>query len=279
MQDLDQQDRAQSTSQIGHDLVHLVSHQLLNSASRLKMICDLWSEPDALSASDKAEVLEILQDEVNFLHHLGRDVLQLDLTSSVELPVNLNPMNLIELIKQMLPSFRLQGPDRDFESYYEVDLPLVWGDAERLRDVLDNLISNALKYSAPFSPIIISIQRDDDQVTVSVTNSGSSIPAADKEQIFTKFYRGQGHQQAGYGLGLYLARRLVGQHGGRIWVESLPAEVTTFYFTLPLVGQEQWERPFSGNINLPTLPIQNGSAKSNGIINLKHHLGTTGAEG
>jgi signal transduction histidine kinase len=221
-----------------HDLIHLVSHQLLNSAGSLQIIHHLWSEPEALSAPLQTEVLQILQQEVNFLHRLGRYILQLDLTDSSNLLLNLTPVSMIDLIKQILPSFRLQGPHHEFKNFYEADLPLVWGDAERLRDVLNNLVSNALKYSTPLSPIIISTQRDGDQVKVSVTNSGSSIPAGDEERIFTKFYRGQGHHQSGYGLGLYLAHRLVEQHGGRIWVESSSVdEVTTFYFTLPLAGE------------------------------------------
>lgn len=120
-------------------------------------------------------------------------------------------------------------------------------------DVLNNLVSNALKYSTPFSPIIISIQRDNGQVRVSVTNSGSSIPAGDEERIFTRFYRGQGHQQEGYGLGLYLARRLVEQHGGRIWVESSPAKTISFHFTLPPADQAQPIPTFDGNTDSLTL--------------------------
>jgi signal transduction histidine kinase len=207
----------------------------------------LGDKSNPLSAAHRAETLQVLQHEVGFLQRLGRYVLQFDRTSSSELILNLNAVDIVELIEQILPSFRLQGPNRDFENRYEADLPLVWGDVERLQDVLNNLVGNALKYSAPLSPIIISVCRDKDQVKVSVTNSGSSIPAGDEEQIFTKFYRGQGHQQEGYGLGLYLACRLVRQHGGRIWAESTPPKTTTFYFTLLLASQEQPVQPtFSG---------------------------------
>lgn len=126
--------------------------------------------------------------------------------------------------------------------------------------MLNNLVSNALKYSAPVSPIIISFHRDNDQARVSVTNSGSGIPAGDEERIFTRFYRGQEHQQPGYGLGLHLARRLVEQHGGRIWVESSSVEeVTTFYFTLLLVGQGQLVPPSSDEADLLILAARNDS--------------------
>lgn len=256
MQGLAQTDKEQVTIQVAQDLIHLVSHQLLNSAGSLQLICDLWSELDALSAPHKAKTLHVLQREVNFLHRLGRYVLQFDRTSSSELLLNLKPVDMVDLIKHMLPSFQLQGPHREFESHYEADLPLVWGDVERLQDVLNNLVSNALKYSARFSPIIISIYRDNDRIRVSVTNSGSSIPASDEERIFTRFYRGQGHQQSGYGLGLYLAHRLVGQHGGRIWVESSPAKTTTFYFTLLPADQEQPIPTFDGNTDPVTLQVE-----------------------
>lgn len=253
IQSLIQTDEEQVSIQVEQDLIHLISHQLINSAGSLQIIYDLWSRPEALSAPHQAETLQVLQHEVNFLQRLGRYVLQLDRTGSGELLLNLKPVDMVELVKQMLPSFQLQGPAREFESDYEADLPLVWGDAERLQDVLNNLVSNALKYSAPFSPINISIQRDNGQVRVSVTNSGSSIPAGDEERIFTRFYRGKGHRQPGYGLGLYLARRLVGQHSGRIWVESSSAEMTTFYFTLLPAGQGQLAPNFDSNIDPLTL--------------------------
>ena len=252
-QGLTQTDTGQVTIQVGQDLIHLVSHQLLNSAAGLQIIYDLWSESNALSAPQQAETLQVLQHEVNFLHRLGRYILQLDRTSNGDLLLNLKIVDMVNLIKQMLPSFQLQGLHREFESHFEVDLPFVWGDVERLQDVLNNLVSNALKYSAPFSPINISIQRDNGQVRVSVTNSGSSIPVGDEERIFTRFYRGQGHHQEGYGLGLYLARRLVEQHGGRIWVESSSTKTTTFYFTLLLASQEPPVLPLSGNSDLVKL--------------------------
>jgi len=280
MQALNQRDQEQVTIQVEQDVVHLISHQLLNSAQKLQIIYELWSQADASLEQLQAEALHILRHEIRYLHRLGQDILHLDPLAGVELSLNLKPVDLVDLLKQMLPSFQLQGPDREFESYYEADLPPVWGDAERLRDVLDNLISNALKYSAPSTPVVISIQKDDDRVKVSVTNFGSVIWPDDQERIFTRFYRGKGHRQPGYGLGLYLARRLVESHGGRIWVESSPAEeVTTFYFTLLLAGQQQLVLPFSGNADPPALPVQHGSLRDNGTIYLNDQLVTYGAEG
>jgi signal transduction histidine kinase len=277
MHGLNQRDKEQVTIQVEQDTIHLISHQLLNSVQKLQVIYELWSEPETSLEQLQADALHILRHEITYLHRLGRNVLQLDpAASSVELPLDLKPIDLVDLIKRMLPSFRLQGPDREFESHYEADLPPIWGDAERLRDVLDNLISNAVKYSAPFSSIIISMQRDDDQIRVSVTNFGSIIPAGDEERVFTKFYRGNGHSQPGCGLGLYLTRRLVEQHGGRIWAESSPAKTTTFHFTLLPAESVP---PLSSNADPPTPSGRNGSSKGNGTINVNDHLGLYGAEG
>ena len=279
MQSLNQRGQERVTIQVEQDVVHLISHQLLNSVQKLQIIYELWSAPDSSLGQLQAEALYILRHEVRYLHRLGQDILHLDPLAGVELSLNLNPVDMVDLLKQMLPSFQLQGPDREFQSFYEADLPPVWGDTERLRDVLDNLISNALKYSASCTPIVISIQKGDDQVKVSVTNFGSVISPDEQEQIFTKFYRGNGHSQPGYGLGLYLARRLVESHGGRIWAESSPAKTTTFHFTLLPVDQEQPVSPLSGTTNSPTPSGRNDVAKGNGTINVNDHLGIYGAEG
>src|SRR5690606_16491739 len=118
MQTLAQPGKEQVTIQIGQDFIHLVSHQLLNSAGNLQIIHDWWSEPEALSVSDKADMLRILQHEVSFLHRLGRYILQFDLASSSKLSLNLKAVNMVDLLEEILPSFQFQGPSRDFESHY-----------------------------------------------------------------------------------------------------------------------------------------------------------------
>lgn len=241
MPHLEQKEEKQATVQIAQDTIHLISHQLLNSVTKLQIVSDMWNDPETRSKQFREEALQqILRHEIRFLRRLGQDILQLDQTDGSELSVTLKPINLVKLVKQILPPFQFQEPKRKFETYFEADLPLVWGDTERLQDVLDNLIGNALKYSKPSSPIKISVQRGDGQARVSVTNSGSTIPQDEGERIFAKFYRGRKNRQPGFGLGLYLADHLIRRHGGRIWVESSPAKnTTTFHFTLRLVDQAQ----------------------------------------
>ncbi len=113
---------------------------------------------------------------------------------------------------------------------------LVSGDAGRLEQVLTNLLSNAEKYSAPGTPIVVDVAGVDDSAQVSVTNEGSRITESELPYLFERFARtrqARASATKGSGLGLYIARGLVEAHGGRIWIESAPG-TTTFRFTLPL---------------------------------------------
>jgi signal transduction histidine kinase len=113
-----------------------------------------------------------------------------------------------------------------------VDVDLV-----RLEQVFLNLLSNAGKYSFPNTPIKVQVTPRHDEVRVSVTSTGPSIPAEARPHLFDRFYRAKAAAQGsmpGVGLGLYLARGLVEAHGGRIWIEPQRGDVTTFTFAIPI---------------------------------------------
>jgi signal transduction histidine kinase len=102
-----------------------------------------------------------------------------------------------------------------------------------------NLIDNAAKYSPPQSEVLLELQIEGQVAVISVSDNGPGIPPEEQSQIFEKFYRldsGDAKETYGYGLGLYLCRRLVEAMNGNIWVESEPGEGATFHFALPLVA-------------------------------------------
>jgi signal transduction histidine kinase len=107
-------------------------------------------------------------------------------------------------------------------------------DAERLMRVLRNLLSNAQKYGRDGGTITVSVETDNDDARLSVSDDGPGIPVAEQERIFERFYRVPGHARTGTGLGLAIARGLVELHGGRLWVESMPGAGSTFHITLPI---------------------------------------------
>ena len=119
----------------------------------------------------------------------------------------------------------------------------VWADPARLERILTNLWSNALKYSAPGSPVTVTAARRNAEVVTSVTDRGRGIPPEDVPRLFQRYFRTERAKEAreGLGLGLYITRRLVEAHGGRIWVESEVGRGSTFSFSLPVAEKEGTE--------------------------------------
>jgi len=226
----------------GTDLADLLSHQILSCAAKLQLIAYLLGGISVSSDPILPQVISPLDSVARQLRYLGHSALQLDVTTNLAMNLSFKPVNLATLLDNALETFQLQASGRYLTKVYQPDLPYVWGDPGQLQIVLDNIISNALKYSAPQSPIIItaeihrvSTEKDNGQMLVSITNFGSFIPPDEQEKLFVKFYRGcEGHQKSGYGLGLPLARRLVELHGGQLEVESSVTDGTTFWFTIPL---------------------------------------------
>ena len=134
----------------------------------------------------------------------------------------------------------------DFPSRF----PTVPGDSERLRQVLRNLLNNAVKYSPADSLIRVGGRVEPGRVVISVSDEGPGIPLDEQRRLFERFSRGSVAQNttSGAGLGLYLSKAIIEAHDGQIWVESAPGQGTTFYFSLPRNGDDNvdnanWQTP------------------------------------
>jgi len=145
------------------------------------------------------------------------------------------PVDLDGLVKQLVWEFDLAGDGRKIEWKLET-LPNVPGDAGMLRQVLANLIGNAVKYSGGRNPakIEIGITRDEEEVTVHVRDNGAGFNMQYADKLFGLFQRLHGSDEfEGTGLGLAIVRRIVARHGGRTWAEGAVGKGATFYFSLP----------------------------------------------
>jgi signal transduction histidine kinase len=115
---------------------------------------------------------------------------------------------------------------------------VVRGDLMRLTRVVDQLLNNAIKYSPAGGDIEVAITIEGREATISVKDQGVGIPKAKHARIFERFYRAHtdtAHDYGGMGVGLYLAREIIAQHGGRVWFESEEARGSTFHIVLPLL--------------------------------------------
>jgi signal transduction histidine kinase len=151
---------------------------------------------------------------------------------------DVDPATLVyHSLQAVHPSVQQAGVRVMYEA--EPALPLLRADEARVRQVLSNLLGNAVKYSPKDGMVRVSAQPDGDAVRFSVSDEGNGVPAADHTRVFERFYQSDNapvSYYGGYGLGLAIARLIVEQHGGRIWVESPEGAGATFSFTIPIAG-------------------------------------------
>jgi signal transduction histidine kinase len=121
----------------------------------------------------------------------------------------------------------------DLRLALELELPALWADRDRLLQVFENLIGNAVKFTPAGGVVIVGAAPRAGEVVFWVADTGNGIPPADLEHVFDRFWQARSGARRGAGLGLPIAKGIVEAHGGRIWVESTPGRGATFFFTIP----------------------------------------------
>jgi signal transduction histidine kinase len=145
-------------------------------------------------------------------------------------------LDLEYLIYSVVRRVRARSPEVDISMTFAEPLPMVMADRDRIEEVLQNLLDNAIKYSPGQPKIEIACNVTSEEVIVSVKDNGMGIALREQEQIFQRFQRvGDPLAQTtpGAGLGLYICKAIVEAHGGRMWVESTLRQGSTFFFSLP----------------------------------------------
>jgi signal transduction histidine kinase len=139
------------------------------------------------------------------------------------------------VVKEAIDTFIPLAAARDLR--LDADLPAgpvhAWFDHHRVLQVLSNLLRNAVHFTPPGGTITVKVAREAHGCRISVADTGIGIPASQQARIFDRFQQLRSADRRGLGLGLYIAKRIVDAHGGRIWVESQPGVGSTFSFTLP----------------------------------------------
>jgi two-component system phosphate regulon sensor histidine kinase PhoR len=179
-----------------------------------------------------------METEVDALTQMVQELLELSRIESGQVPFRLAPVAMDELV--LPPVERLRPQAERFVLQLTVDLPPdlppVLADAERIQQVVTNLVHNAVKFTPSGGEVMISAAVSKDEVVVSVRDTGVGIPANDLPRIFERFYKADhARSGGGTGLGLAIAKHIVQGHGGRIWAESIEGRGSTFYFSLPTV--------------------------------------------
>jgi PAS domain S-box-containing protein len=213
-----------------HEFLAMASHELRNPMTVIRGHAQLLRRRESYSERSVDAIL--VQSEQ--LQRLVDDLLLASQIEADRLNLALEPTDLVAEVQTAAESTRAVRPSISVEA---PDGPLVvLADRQRLRQVLANLLTNAVKYSPEGSKIALRVVGEADRACVAVVDRGVGIPAEAIPHLFERFYRTEGaaRQAQGLGLGLYITRRIVEAHGGRIEVESEPGRGSTFAITLPL---------------------------------------------
>jgi PAS domain S-box-containing protein len=218
--------------------ISTVSHELKTPVALIKGYAGTLRREDAnWDLATMRDSLAVIEEEADRLAELIENLLAASKLQAQRMQLDLGDVHLDRLAAQVIERFKTQTQLHQFELDFPADFPVVSADEVRLRQVLDNLVSNAIKYSPEGGTIRIGGEVDPKHVTVYVRDQGVGISAHDQEHIFERFFRVDGalsRATQGTGLGLYLAKAVIDAHGGSIHVTSKPGVGSTFYFTIPL---------------------------------------------
>jgi signal transduction histidine kinase len=228
-------DELRRLSSLRADFVSLVSHELRSPMAAVigsaRTLQHRWRE---LKPEQREAFLAVIGDETSRLSDLVGDVLDTSRIEAGTFGYAFSDVDLAGVIRDSVATAEFGQDEVRLTTVVPATLPIVRGDAERLRQLVDNLISNAIKYSDAGGEVLVEAQAEDGHVTLYVRDQGPGILAEHHDHIFEKFGRAAGSAKPGTGLGLFLSRSFAEAHGGSLAVESRPGEGSTFTLTLPV---------------------------------------------
>jgi signal transduction histidine kinase len=229
--------RFREAEEMKSTFVSVISHELKTPVALIKGYAGTLRREDASwDAETLTEGLTIIEEESDRLAELIDKLLDASRIQAGALKLERGDVDLPDLASKVVDGFRLQTDAHEFELDFPAGLPPILADEERVRQVLNNLVDNAIKYSPEGGTIRVGGRLEPHQVVVYVTDQGIGIPAGEQKKLFQRFYRvdsSMRRRTQGAGLGLFLSRSIVEAHGGRMWLDSEPNKGTSVYFSLP----------------------------------------------
>lgn len=217
--------------------ISVISHELQTPIAIIKGYASTLARSDAkLEADALHSRLVAIEEEADRLNKLVGNLLYASRIQAGGLQMEVSALDLSPLIQGVVRRLKAKSPGVHVSLALPPNLPTVMADRERIEEVLQNLLDNAVKYSPKQASLTVSCRITGDEVIVSVSDAGMGISLRDQEQIFDRFRRAgddRARSAPGAGLGLYICRAIVEAHGGRIWVDSTLRQGSTFSFSLP----------------------------------------------
>ena len=248
---LDRNGERQGMILVFHDLTRLkqlentrkefvanVSHELRTPLSMIKGYVETLISGAKDDPSVATRFLQTIEKHADRLTYLIEDLLTISRLESGQIVMNLKQLELRPVADEVVSDLRSRADDKSVVLENQVPPQiLVRADADRIQQVLFNLVDNAIKYGRPEGLVRIgALAVDGQKIEVSVRDNGPGIPPEAIERVFERFYRvdkARSREQGGTGLGLSIVKHIVQSHGGEVWAKSTVGQGTTFLFTLP----------------------------------------------
>lgn len=240
LQDVTEQEKLEASRR---EFVANVSHELRTPLTTIKSYTEALEDGALQDPELGPRFASVIQNQTERMIRLVTDLLHLSRLDSKEALLRKQSTGVLEMLEEVVDRFSFQMQEKEIhpEIFIEEGVDTAWMDRDQIDQVLDNLISNAMKYTPEGGRIAFEARRiDDGMIAISVKDNGIGIPKRDLERIFERFYRvdkARARNMGGTGLGLSIAREIVKAHGGTITLDSELGEGTKVTFTLPT--QEQ----------------------------------------
>jgi two-component system phosphate regulon sensor histidine kinase PhoR len=223
---------------VRQDFVANVSHEFRTPLTAIQGFAETLLGGALEDAANRRRFVEIIRDHAARLARLTEDLLELSRIEAGQLQLEFRPVSVQQLVDSCTETASLKAGLKQLGLQVSLPqgLPAIRGDANRLQEVLQNLLDNAIQYTPSGGRIEVSARHAGDEVVLTVADTGIGIPQAEQSRIFERFYRidaARSREAGGTGLGLSIARHIVEAHGGRIWVESSVGQGSRFHFSVP----------------------------------------------
>lgn len=230
------------------EFLAVAAHELRSPLAAVRGYADLLLRREQRRGDEDTRDLRgltVLSQQVTHMLRMVDNLLDVSRLDAGQLDLQLGRVNLVALADEVLDQQRPSASDHELILAPGPAELWVQGDSLRIRQVLTNLVGNAVRYSAPNTSVVVRVATQlasgegaPPEALVAVTDQGSGIPDEQHAKLFQRYYRGSRRRTEGLGLGLYLSREFVQLHCGQIWVESQEDQGSTFYFTLPIGSDE-----------------------------------------
>jgi two-component system phosphate regulon sensor histidine kinase PhoR len=228
---------------VRRDFVANVSHEFRTPLTAIQGFAETLLAGAIDDAQNRTRFLDIILEHSRRLARLTEDLLMLSKMDAERLELEIRRLSVSQLIESCLETAQRRGAEKDLRISVNMpqNLPDIAGDRRRLAEVLQNLLDNAIQYTLPGGQIIVSAISAEEEIVLTVSDTGIGIPKADQPRIFERFYRvdvARSREAGGTGLGLAIAKHLVEVHGGRLWVDSEVGQGSQFHFSVPFFEAE-----------------------------------------